>query len=358
MHSLPRNFAATCRIARRAFSIVELLVVIAIIALVVSIVIPAVGGARKNAKQADTIGLCNSLSQACSQFILDQRRVPGYFSAREMGDAENESRGFSAMQNVMLDLAGGVVANNATGNLATQVGPTAANTITVDINQIGAAASGNKAYFTPKSKNYRAQDGLDADVGKRTSSVNGHAKIPEVVDAEGAPILIWTIDENAKAPFPNTAAWVPLMARDNSSGNNAVARFYWASNAAFLSDGDGDFLGKRLIPQTDRNAGKGYSVISNALQAAKSANLAALLASPNSPAPYSATAAVADICPTAPIGSIVIHAAGQDGVFFNARDKGGAGNLDAGGFIRYGQNFKPKPSPILGGFDDVVIPGN
>src|SRR5262249_53760757 len=94
---------------RRAFTLVELLIVIIIIAVVIAIVFPALRGARDASKKAGTQAMFGELGSASGQFILDTRRTPGYFSPTERGDTANGDRGFTAMENVMLDLAGGIV---------------------------------------------------------------------------------------------------------------------------------------------------------------------------------------------------------------------------------------------------------
>ena len=335
----------------RAFSLIELLVVIAIIALVVSLVIPAVGSARRSARDADTRSLCASLEQACHQYVLDNRRNPGYFSAREMGAATNGARGFSAMQNVMLDLAGGIVATGAAGGH--DVGPDSNGTVRVNPGLIGSGTNSSKAYFAPKGKYFQVQDGVNPDGGNRNSDNPDNKAIPELVDAEGTPILIWTIDETCVKALSNDAAGLSLMAQQSSA---ALARFYQYSNAAFLNTDSSKPVGKRRIPQAEGGDIRGYSLIGEAASTASVANLAALLSSPNAPLPYSATAAVNQIFPSAPRGQFIIHAAGRDGVYFNAKDKGGM--YADNGFIRYGSNFKPVAEDVLKSFDDIVIAGN
>ena len=95
--------------ARRAFSIIELLVVIAIVAILLAIILPAIAGVRRAARGSDTQTLLTEIAQAAARYELDKRVAPGYFTARDMGSPDNADRGFSAMQNIMLSLAGGVV---------------------------------------------------------------------------------------------------------------------------------------------------------------------------------------------------------------------------------------------------------
>jgi prepilin-type N-terminal cleavage/methylation domain-containing protein len=348
--------APISRSLARAFSLIELLVVIAIIALVVSLVIPAVGSARRSARDADTRSLCASLEQACHQYVLDNRRNPGYFSAREMGGGENATLGFSAMQNVMLDLAGGIVASSAPG---VNVGPSATGTVRVSPELIGSASNGNKAYFSPKGKYFQLQDGTNQDGGTRASNAE-NARIPEVVDAEGTPILIWTVDESCNKAIATAADYPVNMARQDSS--TGISRFYWVSNAAFLGESGGNApqVGKRRIAQANANDARGFSLIGAGVSSPdiRARNLAAILSSPNSPVPFAANATADQILPSAPRGQFIIHAAGRDGIYLNRNDRGGKSLGNAGGLLHYGSNFKPAAEDILRSWDDIVISGN
>jgi len=334
------------------FSLIELLVVIAIIALIISIIVPAVASARKSARKADTLNMCNGLSQACSQFILDQRRAPGYFTARDMGSADNISRGFTQMENAMLDLAGGIVGAGQAGESGdlVDVGPTNAGGIRIRPTLIGA---GGKSYFTAKSKFFKEQDGTDGDGGNRKST-GANRDMPVLVDSEGCPILMWTVDDTARKEI-RSAADLNEFARETSAGA-APARFYWASNSAFLggnvnsaSDPE-NFVGRRRVNQS-------VGSIIGFATAAHSANLGALLGNPNSPAPYSASATAQQIVPSAGRGTVIIQSAGPDGAFFGLSDRGA--KRRTGGILYYGDNFVPGPTEdIAAAFDDVVLSGN
>src|SRR5205809_5697872 len=94
--------------SRRAFSLIELMIVILIIAMIIAIVVPALGHARKGARNAATRNLMVQVEQACSSFQLSERRLPGYFSVRDLGSGStgNGAQGFTGMENVMFDIAG------------------------------------------------------------------------------------------------------------------------------------------------------------------------------------------------------------------------------------------------------------
>lgn len=343
--TMPRPSHATSA-GRRGFSLIELLVVIAIIALIVSIVVPAVASARKSARKADTLNLCNGLSQACSQFILDERRPPGYFSARDMGSVENMTRGFSQMENAMLELAGGIATGAPQSGDILSVGPVNASAVTIRPSLIGAGTG--KSYFRPKAKYFREQDGVDDDGGNRNST-GGNREMPVLVDTDGMPILMWTVDDTARKEIRLPADMTTDFARETSAGATP-ARFYWASNAAFL--GGDAAVGKYRVNQTAKSAlGGGIT------RATREMNLGALLGNPNSPVPFASTTPVQEIVPSAPRGTVIIHAAGPNYTYAGLTEKGATRRT--GGVMYFGDSFIPGPrEDFAAGFDDMIIPAN
>ena len=65
---------------RRAFTLIELLVVIAIIAVLVAILLPALGQARKAGKSTSCLGNGRGIGQALTMYTGDNRDlvVPSY----------------------------------------------------------------------------------------------------------------------------------------------------------------------------------------------------------------------------------------------------------------------------------------
>ncbi len=336
--------------ARPAFSIVELLVVFFIIGMVLSILVPAISGVRQSARKASTSALMKDLQTASNQFSADRNgTTPGYFSPQQMGSRENRDRGFTAMQNVLLDLAGGVVSNGtrnlsdpcSDGGAIIEVGPEAGSIVRVSLNAIGSPTkdlsrgTDVRAYFNP------AQSGFVkfCTTESRATNVDDHRALPELVDAWGNPILAWQRDDRGGS---STA----FAAEDSQN----VARFYWNSNAGILN---ARAVGRSLRDHSQYASGGLYSLIgggamSNASQnvvgnSGSSGALAALLGNPAFPVPGNTSPAQ----PASARGGLVFHSAGIDGWFLSSEDKGARA-------VQQQLRFTPFDDPISL-FDDVVI---
>lgn len=370
----------TCMIVspstRRAFSLVELLTVIFIVVLVIAIVLPALGGARDAAKKATTSQQLTELLNSVSTFQQDSRRLPGYFSAREMGSSENmNNQGFTSMENMMLDLLGQeavaktkpakwTVGTNPASGDTIQVGPVAdTNKVYVNLSLL---STDKKAYYNPPAKQFVAQYS-DGTVIKQFGAAGNTAKegdnqMPDLVDAFGNPILAWVQDDTASLR-PVDAVEQFASDYDQTASNKPVARFWWAQNAGFLK---ATSTGKNGVNQkTDSLLGESASVNDRAK------TLMALLGNPNTPVQGTATGPTADLLAGGPKGRVLVQSAGKDGVFLkNDGKQSGRGSLTAGGPLVYGLGLKDvagKPNldsegktavfDIISGFDDLTVAG-
>ena len=341
----------------RGFSLIELLVVIIIIALVIGILLPALRGARQTSRAASTQALMKDLATASQSFRLSNRRDPGYFTPIEMGDTGNITRGMSGMQNVLLDLSGGFTSATGAGVL-TGLGPTTGTVINVDVSLIGSIKSGSTGpggYFTPDKRNFSAQ----SSPGQRESSIQGHIDLPELVDAFGQPVLVWTADERRSDRFVGV-------------NSTQAAKFYWAQNATLLR---AISLGKEATGQPYRAMGTGErgSLIgsdgnsgpnASAVTAnGRSGTLAALLGNPAFPTVDGAVSV-----PAQPRGSMVFQSAGRDGAYLSNNDNGAKRWAVAagGGTSPTGVQFAPVQNTTSGAiridaisdFDDIVVPAS
>lgn len=326
--------------ARSAFSLIELLVVITIIAVVIAITVPALSGARDLARKSATEGTVNSLVQASAQFQADEQRAPGYFSPEEMGDDENVTRGFSSMQNIMLELVGGPVEASGLTNSYLRVGPTRNAQIDVDPALVNVGEN-SKGYYTPGAKDFKPVAGA--------TSIADHKLLPEVLDAWGMPILAWV--ENDLGSTLNDSSNLTDFAQIKAGDAPDPARFYWAQNSAALS---ATALGQRQIDQaTD-------SLLGETAADDRPQHLAALLGSPNSS--VKSNLAYNLILPRVGRGAVVFQSAGSDRVYVSRKDNG-YGRV--GGTFAFGRNFTPAgrvstdpypdgPIDIIDGFDDIV----
>lgn len=333
---------------RRAFSLIELLVVILIIAVVMAIALPSLSGARNASRAASSRALLNNLTQAAAQFERDERRMPGYFSARDMGHADNADRGFTALQNVMADLSGGITSTNGSGpnpdGGSLRVGPLndQATQIWVNPAYIGVERDGNKMYWVPDRKNFIAQD----EGGQQAVGTTDHGKIPSVLDAFGSPVLAWVIDETAVGPVTQSDQFARV------ASNGGTSRFYWNSNAGFLNATN---VGRRFVDQTTGNRRNG-SIIGGpggSTNARLSRSLAGILGHPSYPYRDPANPNDPPSVPAAPRGTFVVHSAGIDGIYFSRADRGAkqfpsipdiGSPLTTSHFVDYRVNFVPDPA--------------
>ncbi len=333
---------------RRGFTLIELLVVLIIIAVIISIVLPAIGSVRKTARAAASKAEISKINSAAMVFNNDNKRLPGYFTAREMGSTANETaQGLSAMQNVILDLAG-----FATGTL--QIGPVTGTELSIDPAMIGAQqGANNKLYYTPDAKHFVAQ----TDTGQQVSGNAGHQTMPSVVDDFGNPFLAWVADDTAVGQIDA----IDKFAKPRiTSQNDKSARFYWASNACFLK---ATALGRRAYDQT--SATEGSLIGGAAAPTDVDKSLAGFLGNPSFP--YKNAGVITNpAIPSAARAPFIIHSAGADGMFLGRKDRGA--KQFGTSFIDYTANFltpitnqaytdkdgKPTNIDVLEKFDDII----
>lgn len=366
-----------------AFTIMELLIVMVVITIVISILLPTMGIIRDTARAASTNGLMNNVITAVQRFSVEHKRQPGYFSARALGDNQNAlTQGMSAGENVMLDLAQGIVGKAPAAQPANtiKVNPTTDTNqdVYVDIKQIGTGG----AYFVPPPKYFVAQTNDGPSNGQQVSAAvgtYGHTasvgvdSLPDLVDAWGQPLLFWVEDDSALAAVNPLGTPPTLLAMQNApAANQPGARIYWASNAAFLRS---DTLGKKARNQTYMNTDTPYSLIGGMFQAPGVApngvrSLESALGNPNF-AWKPATPPPVMEHPALVRAPLTIHSAGADGIYLSSKDKGAKKFLPPfenridynftfwstgtiGGPRNTDKNGNPTNEDVLSGFDDVI----
>lgn len=359
----------------RAFTMIELMIVMIIITIVISILVPALGGVRDAARSTQTRGLMQNVVSAAGKFETDKRRLPGYFAPRDMGSQENQTqRGMSAMENIMLDLAGGVVATSGTQPAGTiAVGPRAGpgNEVYVDTKLIG----GSGAYFIPPREYFIAQtsDGQQVGVAGHTA-LAGVDQLPDLCDAWRQPLLAWVKDDSAVAKVDGVNVFLCRENSGSNPANPALARYYWASNAAFLQ---APAMGKKGKDQNFVNADIQHSIIGGGVPVANRERLLdGLLGNANYPA-FSPPNGP-PLHPGEGRAPLIVHSAGSDGFYFGSKDRGAkrvtpmplAGNatpysvnfIVPGGSWPAGRykdkNGQVTIDDVAGDFDDVLVTGS
>lgn len=277
---------------RRGFSLVELLVVISILAVLIGILFPVIGAVREGARRAATTSTMSQITQATSQFRADNQRLPGVFSQEVMGRGTNVTQGFTQMENALLELAGGVVANPDTVSDFLLVGPVSNDNekVPVDLGRIGAADGPQYLTLSDNTLAYDApNDGRSQQVGSDSTIA-----MPDVIDAWGYPILMWTKNELAGA--------APVFAEKDSDDDSIRAQFYWATNAGFLNSRT---VGRRLDSFNQR-----FSCLGDLDTSDQNITdtMEAILGDPS--APRSNTAPPE---PARARGDIILHSTGPDG---------------------------------------------
>jgi prepilin-type N-terminal cleavage/methylation domain-containing protein len=358
--------------ASRAFTLVELMVVLIIIGIVLSILLPAIGGVRRTARQASTLSLMSNLSASVASFTTDENRTPGVYSPAEIGSQANggsfasAGAGMSTMQNVMLDLAGGITPSTTGGNIK-QIRPTpTSREFNVDISAMTSptrnSTSGavRKAYFSASSSTFASVGAPNSDprFGERAGTNDDIKELPEVFDAFGQPILAWAIDERANDRT--------IFARENSDAG--VAKFYWAQNGAFLNSSRLGTEAKTQLLAAGGNVntsefsliGGGGTITANILNSSQPATgpdvrarpgwLEGLLGAPSGGLRAS-NATDFDRAITAR-GKLVFHSAGADAVFMRSRDLGGTVDQSPES-TQQGRRFAADRD-VMSQFDDIL----
>ncbi len=347
------------------FSLVEMLLVIAVIALLIAMLMPALSGARQTAIRVKTQAMMADLSNAAQRFGNDNNgRNPGYFSETLMGHSDNNAIGMSAMENAMLELGGTRAvltraddpnapgANPEAGIIV--IGPSSdpANQVVVNLNLIGAEG----AYFTPEQQFFVPQvhDGSNSAQQSGNPTGEGQEFMPDVLDAWGNPLLVWSQDPGAPSSLllSNDADEVyTQIARVSSDGDGnpgdttGPAWFYLESNSAFL---EAPAFGSAGIDMSADPTTGSASVIGAAVaDLERIRTLASLLASSNSyqldPSVNGlSNAEFEEVFPSRARGRFLVQSAGSDGIYLNSTDPGWAENAHTDGgeyHIDFGNSF-------------------
>ncbi len=121
----------------RGFTLVELLAVVAIIALLLGILLPALGQVRLKAKEMSAQTQLEGIAKACESYQLQFQAFPGYFSEEDIGTG-NTSNNLTSTENLVISLLGRVVPTaSASSNVYWPSDVSPSSGYRVDLDEIG-----------------------------------------------------------------------------------------------------------------------------------------------------------------------------------------------------------------------------
>lgn len=341
------NLHARYRLAapdrRHGFTLIELLVVVSIIAVLVAILIPALGGARTSARIQSTRSTMNAVQTAIAQFGNDNNgELPGVFSQEQLGSDANDT-GFTVMENALVDLAGGLDSDcsNPSGETICVDITIGTQTRMLNTSLVGANTPGNPGYLELPGRILEASDPNDQFAGGANPGDGSPLEFPDILDAFGNPITLWLENPSASRTDP--------FAAETSTADRAL--FYQRANSGYL----------------DSNSQAGESTLNeNAGELVNS--MRGLLGHPGFPVeagdvPGGPPPAGQSFVPSRPRARVIVHSAGPDGTF---AENGG----DDAVFIAYRPSGSTAPLPPNGiaapsdasgsilGLDDILVAAN
>ncbi len=369
-----RRSTPSDRTRSAGFTLTELLIVILIIAVLIGILLPAVGGARTTARKASSLSFMNEVLGASAQFQAAERRLPGYFAVRDLSREENYAKGpaqttggLTQMESALIDLAGGIdpdqktpvgspLSLDANGNTQDRilVGPWASTTQSVIIKRSAIGAADGPGYL--------AMPEQFVDPGSLTNGQVGnysHKLMPDLLDAFGMPLLMWQRDSlaNQGTKVIVTDKYPPGQKFPNE---NDDAQFYLTTNCGMLH---AELLGKGVERNQYSNSCLAWAMpglkTTNSLNQAMR-TLDAIVGHPGFPNAESMSNLAQDgPLPGQARGDIIIQSAGADGYYAKKRAPSltRIQYVPEGYQIRSGDTGWLEDGDVISKFDDLIMPG-
>ncbi len=311
------------------FTLVELLVVIAIIALLIAILLPALGKVRSIAKDGATKAFLADIGRASDSFQLDNRRVPGYIPDTVLFNSSNATIGFTALENAMLDLMGGGLTDDTGVDDAVQILTDSGTTYYVAPSLLG---QGN--YLTPDGDHLEI---VDDDRPTPDNEARVCEVMPVLVDSWRDPILYF---RRADVRYSVDSTVFEEVGFETAGGYAGSTSYWWDAAHVY------SFLNMR---QQNPDEFEDSELDGSWLyQDGGSPDLEA----------YRAVLEHASLYPDTPRGRYVIVSAGADKVYFSRNQySGNEGDWKGRGYLQ-GHGEDPDTAPDLETwFDDIVVAG-
>ena len=375
MRSTDRRRAASIHSAapRRGFTLVELLVVIGIIALLIGLLLPALGKVVQRAKATQTLGTMQNFAKACDSYFQEFGEYPAavpddfLYSGLTAANGDAVPR-ITAAENALLALMGGyrvssdpdfatfgqsTQSNTNTSMLFRDLTFTDASgaTFRIKIDQTkigeGPVRKGKKydPFFSPKGREFgRAAGQIYGPDFDATSD------LPDLLDAWGTPIT-FIKQQRGIGPLVNRpGSGTMLRGRFERFGMNAYTRsgalgelqVDQASDTQRKSVLNTESAGGQSgVPARDLTLGQLIRHAGMGTQAATGGSLV------DSERVYSGT----------PRGKYFLFSAGPDAIYFSRSQLGTTSTATEPDIVNSAANFNPDGPRVIEKFDDVVVSG-
>ncbi len=198
--------------------------VVAIIALLIGILLPALGAVRRRAKEAAASAQLENISKACEAYYLTFNAYPGYLPDDHFSGLSDWQH-FTGTENLVLSLLGQTVDSGGWPV------PGSSLPVRIDFDEVGSgpktAARTYGAFYSPKTGELAEIQGTDGSQNE----------MPELIDPQGGmPIGYFRAKASGTRPADSTG-----------NGNGVYYRFsivdyFWAQQ---LKSTDGDVIDER-----------------------------------------------------------------------------------------------------------------